>query len=563
MSDIPVPGRTSETGEGGPVEMHSPHHARHAHGVSGRSRRRLVGGFLVLATLAGGAAAAAIMTGFLPNPIVAGDPKATGLNEPRDAATLQVKVVRPKRDPNFRITIRRVAVIEPYHQAGLRARVSGVVRSVSKDIGDPVRAGEVLVEIDVPDLRQAVEQKDAIIHQREKELAAARADLAVARSAVDAAGVAVKFKAIEVTRAKDLRTARKLELDQWVILFKGDAAVRARVDSATLEHQAADRAFEIAEVDVEKAKVEYAGKSASLEKSAADIELKQALVEVAQRDRDAALIQLGYTRLYAPFDGVVVARTTDPGRFVFGGASGSAEALVTVARTDLVTVAAKVPDSAAPFVSWDTEALVEFAQLPGVTVRGRITRYSHVIDPADQTMRVEVDVYNGTQAEYRDLLSRAAVKSTISPLIPLDTIAAVVSAGAGTMRSKADHKGWHEGDAVTPDWGPGGRYRRIVAGTTATMRLDLEKFGESFLLPSGAVYGRAGQSYILVVENGITRQVPVVVQMNDGTLVKVATVVSSGGQQLIQELTGNEVIVSTRQLEVGEARKVTPVSEKW
>ncbi|MBA4187316.1 MAG: hypothetical protein C0467_04775 [Planctomycetaceae bacterium] len=563
MSDISPTDRTHEPDAGGPVEMHSPHHAPHGHPVSGRTRRRVVGTFLVVITLGGIAAGAGVLTGFLPNPIVAGDPKADGLNEPRDTGPLQVKVVQPKRNPDFRITIRRVAVIEPYYQAGLRARVSGVVRSVTKDIGDSVRAGEVLVDIDVPDLKQAVEQKEAIILQREKELAAARADLAVARSAVDAAAVAVKLKGIEVTRANDIRAARKLELEQWEILFKGDSAVKARVDAAMLEYQAAGRALEVAGVDVEKARVEQAGKAASLEKAAADIELKQSLVEVARRDRDAALIQLSYTQLVAPFDGEIVTRTTDPGRFVFGGASGSSEALVSVARTDLVTVVAKVPDSAAPFISWDTEALVEFAQLPGVTVRGRITRFSKVIDPADQTMRVEVDVYNGTANEYRTLLVRAALKSTISPLIPLDSMAAVVSAGAGLIRSKADHKGWHEGEARTPDWGPGGRYRSIVAGTTATMRLDLEKFGDSYLLPAGAVYGRAGQPYILVVENGVTRQVPVVVQMNDGTLAKVATVVSSGGQQLIRELTGNEVIVATRQLEVGEARKVTPVSEKW
>ena len=79
--------------------------------------------------------------------------------------------------------------------------------------------------------------------------------------------------------------------------------------------------------------MDQAGKAASLEKAKADVELKAALVEVARKDRDAAAIQLGYTRLYAPFDGVIVARSTDPGKFVFGGASGSSEPLVTVART--------------------------------------------------------------------------------------------------------------------------------------------------------------------------------------------------------------------------------------
>jgi hypothetical protein len=52
--------------------------------------------------------------------------------------------------------------------------------------------------------------------------------------------------------------------------------------------------------------------------------------------------------------------------------------------------------------------------------------------------------------------------------------------------------------------------------------------------------------------------------MNDGTLTKVAAVVpSGGGRQLTKELTGNEVIVSARQVEVGETRRVTPVFENW
>ena len=49
-------------------------------------------------------------------------------------------------------------------------------------------------------------------------------------------------------------------------------------------------------MDVEKARVEEAGKAASLEKAITDVELKAALVEVARKDRDAAAIQFGYSR---------------------------------------------------------------------------------------------------------------------------------------------------------------------------------------------------------------------------------------------------------------------------
>jgi hypothetical protein len=175
-----------------------------------------------------------------------------------------------------------------------------------------------------------------------------------------------------------------------------------------------------------------------------------------------------------------------------------------------------------------------------------------------------VDVYNGTRAEYQALLERTAARTNIAPLFPLDRVAGVAAAGAGLIGSTADHKGWHAGFALTPDWGADSRYSRIVPGTTATVRLDLERFADAYLLPSGAVFGRAGQSYILVVENGVTRSVPVSVQVNDGRLVKVATVVpAAGGRQVTRELTGNEVIVSTRQLEVGDGQKVEAVVESW
>ena len=564
MSDVPHDGIPTAPDQGA-VELYGPHPAghggRHPPHVSGRSRRRFVVGLLLVLGLGGAAVGVGVLTGFLPNPVVAGDPKASGRGEPAETGPRQVKVVRPTRDPNFRITTTQFAVVEPFYQAGLRARVTGVVRMVAKDIGEPVRSGELLVDIDAPDLKQAVEQKEAVILQRERELAVAQADLAVARSAVDAAVVAVRSKQVDVARAKDTRAARRIDLDAITVLFNSGSVQKNKVDAAELDYQSAERGVEVAEADVEKAKVDQAGKAASLEKAVADVELKRAFIEVARKDRDAAATQYGYARLYAPFDGVIVARTTDPGRFVT--AAGMPDPLVTVARTDLVTVVAKIPDNAAAFVSWDTEALVEFSQLPGVTVRGPITRYSETVDPADQTMRVEVDVYNGTPADYRAMLARAAVQTSVSPLVPVDWMASVAAAGGGLIRGKADHKGWHEGDARIPDRGPEGRYRKIVPGTTATMRLDLEKFGESFLLPSGTVYSRAGQSYILVVEDGVTKAVAVRVQMNDGTLTKVAAVLPvAGGKQVTRELTGNEVIVTARQLEVGEGRKVTPVFDK-
>src|SRR5262245_29829402 len=71
-----------------------------------------------------------------------------------DARLMPVKTIRPKRDPALQVAVEQLARVEPYYRADLRARVAGVVKYVAKDIGAEVRRGELLVEIDVPDLHQ-------------------------------------------------------------------------------------------------------------------------------------------------------------------------------------------------------------------------------------------------------------------------------------------------------------------------------------------------------------------------------------------------------------------------
>ena len=530
--------------------------------ASGRTRRRIVVVSLLAVGMVGAAAGMGLLKGFLPNPVVAGDPKASGRGDPSSPAGVQtVKVIRPRIDASFRVTSNQLAVVEAFYQAGLRARVSGVVRGVAKDIGDPVRAGELLIDIDVPDLRQAVEQKDAVILQRLQEVRAAEGDAKTAAATVELAKANITQRLADVTQSENLRAAKQKKFDRYKLL--GTSVTPDVVDEADLELRAAAAGVQSATAAVLKARAEQTQKEASEESAVADIDLKRALVEVARRDRDAAATLLGYARLYAPFDGIVTHRGAGPGKFVANATTGMSESLITVSRVDLVTVAMKVPDSAAGFITPDTEVFVEFAQLPGVTARGPITRFSPSIDPADRTMRVEVDVYNGTADEFRMLLGRTAADRTLSSLIPADGFAMAVAAGAGMVRSRASHKGWHDGSALPADRSGDGRFRQIVPGTMATVRVSLDNFADARLLPSGAVFNRSGQSYILVVEDEVTKAVPVVVQVNDGRLVKVAMSSTVGGQQVLRELTGNEQIVATRQVEIGDGQRVNAVPSNW
>src|SRR5439155_5731384 len=138
-----------------------------------------------------------------------------------------------------------------------------------------------------------------------------------------------------------------------------------------------------------------------------DVELKQAFIEGARKDRDRILSLADYSRIRAPFPGVITERTVDLGDYVQSAASTRTEPLLTVARTDVVTVAMKVPDNDAPFVGPDTEAIIQLEDFPGAEIHGRVTRSSSSIHDADRTMRVEVDLFNGPAEEYRQYVAHS------------------------------------------------------------------------------------------------------------------------------------------------------------
>jgi multidrug efflux pump subunit AcrA (membrane-fusion protein) len=267
-----------------------------------------------------------------------------------------------------------------------------------------------------------------------------------------------------------------------------------------------------------------------------------------------------YARITAPFDGVVVRRNVDVGDFVQNAERGPAEPLMTVARTDIVTVFGKLPDNVAPFISRNTTVQILMDDLPGVTIEGRVTRYAPAIQSQDRTMRVEVDLYNGSLASWQKLEARTRDEA-LSVLGGGNPLTAAALVGLGEAGWSTLRKGASEGLPTYPRaGGQGAPAQLLLPGMTGTMRVELRQFNGGCLLPAGAVFNRGGKSYVLQVTDGVTRLVPVRVQVNDGVLAKVVVV---GDGQEPRELTGAEEIVRTRQTEIGEGRKVAGAVEPW
>ena len=126
------------------------------------------------------------------------------------------------------------------------------------------------------------------------------------------------------------------------------------VEEEERDYLASEAAVSAARANVARARADFAESGSTVEAAAADVDLKKDQIEVARKDVERARVVADYGKVDAPFDGVVVRRAVDPASFVQNATTGVGEPLISAARIDLVTVAAKFPDTAAPFVmsSW-------------------------------------------------------------------------------------------------------------------------------------------------------------------------------------------------------------------
>ena len=105
-------------------------------------------------------------------------------------------------------TVEQPGHIEPFAQTPLLVRISGYVKSVQADIGDRVKAGQVLAELDVPELVEELNQKIALVAQAKSEITQAEKLLAVAEKNVQSAAAAV-------TEAMAARKRATANYERW------------------------------------------------------------------------------------------------------------------------------------------------------------------------------------------------------------------------------------------------------------------------------------------------------------------------------------------------------------
>ena len=213
--------------------------------------------------------------------------------------------------------------VQAFVEAPIYARTSGYLKIWYTDIGDHVQKGQVLAEIETPEVDQQYRQAQADL-----ETALANANLA---------------------KITDVR---------WKGLLANQAVSQQDADTR-------------------------AGQAAASEATAASARASVARLRELE----------SFKRVVAPFTGVVTARNTDIGNLINAGQT-SGSALFRVADMERLRVYVDVPEPYAPQTRPGIDVYLQFAEHPGKKYPATLVRTAQALDPAERTLRVEIQVDN-------------------------------------------------------------------------------------------------------------------------------------------------------------------------
>jgi RND family efflux transporter MFP subunit len=505
--------------------------------TSGPASRRLLwlGGAAAVLVVTGAALALALKGGAVLR--ASNGSAAVKKPEGNGSAGVSVNTVRPQKKTLER-TLVQPGSIEPWAQAELFAKASGYLKSIQraatphlaadlvaqtmavsgppvacaarlaagtrvamwqvprKDIGTPVTAGELLLEIDTPDRLQEIVEKEALLAQRQAELEAAQTALATFEAAIRTARAQKAQAESDVRRFESEHIFRSKELVRLKELVRTRTVTPESADEKENQVNAALAAWESSQARVQTAEAEITVASSKLAAARADIKVKEALVQVAREALRQANIQADYGRIYAPFDGFITFRGVDEGDFVQNATSGQPRKLMTVTAMDRLRVVLQVPEKDAPWVHPGTGITMVLDARTGWQVHGHVARTANALEPQTRTLQAEIDLDN--------------------------------------------------------------RDRQLLPGMYGQVTLTLQKIKGAQAIPATAVYSRRGENFILQVQNGVARRQRVRIRFDDGKEVEVVKLL--GNEEVPLDGSEELIVSNKGEIADGQRVHATPLT---
>src|SRR6202789_2234287 len=294
-----------------------------------------------------------ISTGFL-----AGIPAGCGnarKAEAEDAAHAPTAPVVKVARRNLSNTLEIASEFEPLQEIEVYAKVSGYIKKLYVDWGTHVKQGQLLAELEIPELQQQLQQDEAGARRSEQDLARAHEELNRAESAYTVAH-------LTYTRLAEVQKSRP------------ELVAQEEIDTAQGKNLEAS-----------------AGVSSARDAVAAS---EQGLLATkAALGKDQAMF--AYARITAPFDGVITQIYAYTGSLLPAGtpANKGDLALCQLSQNDILRLVIPLPERAVADVHVGDTVDIEVSQAKN-SFTGKVIRFSDQIDTQTRTMHTEVQVPN-------------------------------------------------------------------------------------------------------------------------------------------------------------------------
>jgi RND family efflux transporter MFP subunit len=321
----------------------------------------------------------------------------------------EVNVATARRSRWDRTTA-QVGRVVSYGSVDVYPRISGYLRKFNVDIGDPVKYGQPLAEIDDPELAIAVEKARAEVERAKHRILKAEASYLVSRAAADVERSRVQAAAAALLEAQANVQPHKRALDYQRDLAGKNVISHKEVDMAADRLASALAASKTAQSQLEVAQAVEAEARARIKAAGADLgEVKNDL-QIAQAGLHAAQLADGYTKIVAPFDGVITRRSYHEGAFVRPPDAGKADPIYTVVRSDIMLVVVSVPDREVPYLDVGDPATIRIDALgANRVIQGTITRMAYALDQ-DRTLRAEIALPDSDGRQRPGLVGAVTIK---------------------------------------------------------------------------------------------------------------------------------------------------------
>jgi RND family efflux transporter MFP subunit len=270
-------------------------------------------------------------------------------------ADVPVAAVAPVERRNVGSTLTIAGEFKPFQEVEVHAKVAGYIRKIYVDVGDRVKEGETIAVLEVPEVAAQLAGSEAAVRAAREQIRKAQGDLQWAQSSHAAAHSAY----------------------------------------ARLKQAADSRAGLVAQQEVDDTQAKDLETEAQMASAEAELSGAKQQLEMAEATQKQYAAMAGYTRIVAPFAGVITNRYADTGALIAAGTSSSTQAIpvVRLAQTSKLRLVVSIPESLAAQIHLGDPVKVRVQALDS-EIEGKVSRFADSLERQTRTMETEIDFDN-------------------------------------------------------------------------------------------------------------------------------------------------------------------------